>query len=62
MFLFIVLDLCQEQFPGACDSWLANYSFLELQQGALPGMRLGDKRGVNSRLVMIQSNGLLTNK
>ena len=46
------LDTCQEQFPGASDSWLANDSFLELQQGAPPGMRLGDKRGVNARLVM----------
>ena len=30
-------------------SWLANDSFLELQQGLPPGTRLGDKRGVNAQ-------------
>ena len=30
-------------------SLLAKDSFLELQQGEPPGMRLGDKRGVNAQ-------------
>ena len=60
--------LCQEQFPGAwggggCDnlarqmtgSWNSSRVHLEASRW------LGDKRGVHSRFVIIQSFGLLIN-